>query len=306
MQNKRVRIVVLNFNRAAMTAECIAHVMRQTYKPKDVVVVDNNSSEDEFKKLSDLLPQEAIIVRSSSNLGYARGNNLGAKLDRGVPPSSYTMILNNDVILRENDICEKLISALEQNDSRVACSPLVNTVGTNQPPEAQIQVRRIPEFAAVLISSSCWLRRLPFLDRIAKWYTYSDERPYPLDQVIDCESINGSCFTVRNDFLQQIGYLDEGTFLYYEEIILGKQIKDHGKKACLVTSAVVQHNQGATSGHNVRRTRINMTIEMARSEAYYCRKYLKSSRPTIGILLLVRVIDISFKSAYQLFGRIWK
>ena len=301
MNLERLRIIVLNFNRAEMTADCISNVMQQTYNPKDIIVVDNNSRADEFEKLCQLLPKEVTIIRCSSNLGYAGGNNVGAKLDNGIPHSTYTMILNNDVTLLDSDCCKKLIRALKHDVSRVACSPLVDTVHTDLPPEKQIQVRRIPKFKDTLISGSWWLRRLPWLSSISKWYTYHDARPYPINQEIDCESINGSCFIIRTDFLREIGYFDQGTFLYYEEIILGKQIKDQGKKACFVTSTVVRHDQGTTSGQRRGRVRINTSKEMLRSEVYYCRKYLKASPISIDILICIRIIDFVSKLAFQLF-----
>jgi len=289
-----------------MTADCISNVMQQTYNPKDIVVVDNKSETGEYEKLRQLLPKEVNIIRCPSNLGYAAGNNVGAKMDNVIPPSPYTMILNNDVTLSDADSCKKLVDALKHDVSRVACSPLVDTLHTDLPPETQIQVRRIPKFKATLVSGSWWLRRLPWLSGIVKWYTYYDARPYPYNQEIDCESINCSCFIIRTDFFEAIGYLDEGTFLYFEEVILGWQIKDRGKKACLVTSTVVRHNQGATSGHKRGHIRISTSREMVRSEVYYCRKYLKSSQISIGILICIRIIDITTKLAYQLVQGFWR
>jgi len=162
-------------------------------------------------------------------------------------------------------------------------------------------VRRVPNFAMTLVSSSWWLRRLPGLAQISNRYVYDDARPYPLNQEFDCESINGSCFVIRADFLEEIGYLDQGTFLYYEEIILGKQIKDRKRKACLVTSTVIRHYQGATSGHRRGNIQLSTSIEMIRSEVYYCRKYLRSPRLLLVVLISVRVVDIIGKLAYQWF-----
>jgi GT2 family glycosyltransferase len=162
--------------------------------------------------------------------------------------------------------------------------------------ENMIQVRRIPDFSQTLVVHSWWLRRIPWLKRISDWYTYADSRPYPINAELDCESINGSCFMVRRHFLEEIGYLDEGTFLYHEEIILGKQIQDRAKKACLVTSTAVLHNQGATTGHGQGKIRLNMMRYMVNSEVHYCRKYLRSSPMDLSILVVVRGIDILGKA----------
>jgi len=120
-----------------------------------------------------------------------------------------------------------------------------------------------------------------------------------LGREIDCDSINGSCFVVGSAFLEEIGYLDEGTFLYEEEIILAHQIHTLGKKACLVTSTTVLHEQGATSGQQKGRLRLHLVTQLVRSQIYYCRKYLRCSLMQIGLLILVRSIDIASRLVYQ-------
>lgn len=304
MDGERLRIVILNFNRAVLSAQCASYAVNQIYHPKDILVVDNNSSPDEYHKLRALLPSEVLLLRCPSNLGYAAGNNVGIKLADRIRPSTFTMVLNNDAFLTDPQTSSHLIAALRTDRNRVACSPLVNTVGTNLPPSMQIQVTRIPRFIDLLIASSWWLRRLPGLSPIVRWYVYDDAKPYPSERQIDCESINGSCFLIRTDFLRQIDYLDEGTFLYFEEIILGKQIKTFRKKACLVTSTVVHHFQGSTTGQKFWDINIKHSKHRVSSEIYYCRKYLKVSMAAIGILILIRVIDITTKAVYHNFLKI--
>jgi GT2 family glycosyltransferase len=109
-----------------------------------------------------------------------------------------------------------------------------------------------------------------------------------VDRELDCESINGSCFVARLDFLDAIGYLDEGTFLYLEELILGRQIRDRNHTACLVTSVRVLHNQGATTGHGGRRVRLSALRWTIASEVHYSRKYLSAPWPALGVLLGIR------------------
>src|SRR6267378_6041079 len=124
MSEKPLRVVVLNYNRAALTLQCLESVLLQTYKPLQVVVVDNDSRLSDYEELKRRLPPMVSFVRSEQNLGYAGGNNLGARLN-ALPPPVYVMILNNDAVMSDPRTCEKLISALEDDETRVACSPLV-------------------------------------------------------------------------------------------------------------------------------------------------------------------------------------
>lgn len=291
----RLRVIILNYNRSLLTKECVYSILSQNYKPLDIIVVDNHSEEDEYDCLVASLPTGVQIVRCPANLGYAAGNNIGIKFD-GFQTPEYIALINNDIMLPDSNILGNLVAALERDSKRAACSPLVDTLWTGVPPEMQIQVRRVPNYLTLLIGDSWWLRRLPGLRNLARLYTYDDMRPYPYGEEIECETINGSCWLIRAEILEKIGYLDEGTFLYQEEIILAKQIQKLGWKMCLVTSSLVQHFQGGTSGQRAGRIKIDSFRHMVQSEAYYCRKYLGISPFGIGVLFFIRAIDILTKS----------
>jgi len=302
MNKKNLRIVILNYNQAKMTLKCVNSVLAQSYSPIEIVVVDNHSDESDFEYLSRVLPAEAKLLRTDSNLGYARGNNAGVKMETGSCPE-YIMILNNDVLLNDVRTCEKLTGTLQHDELMVACSPLVFDPKTMVRSEQSVQVRRIPNYLELLVCHSWWLKRLPLFRRYFDRYTYADRIPFPLNSNIHCESINGCCFVVRKTFLDVIQNLDEGTFLYNEELILGWQIKNHGKKACLNTSTVVLHNHGTTTGHRHGRINFHMIRHMVISELYFCTKYLTSSRLAVAMLILIRGVDITGQLVFDLLKR---
>ncbi len=294
----RLRAIILNYNRASLTASCVASVLSQDHRPLDVVVVDNHSEEGEYARLSESLSPDVKVVRCQENLGYAAGNNRGIAFE-GFPSPEYVAIINNDVLFPDSRILSKLVRALKSDPRRAACSPLVDTLPAGTPPQTQIQVRRIPGYFTLLVADSWWLRRLPGLRKLGDSYLYADHRPYPSDSEIECETINGSCWVVRKDVLDQIGNLDTGTFLYQEEIIFGKQVQELGKTNCLVTSSIVHHYHGGTSGQRAGRVVLKSFLQMARSEAYYCRKYLGISHLKLASLYVIRAIDISTKIAFS-------
>lgn len=298
MNNEILRVVVLNYNRAAMTIDCVASILNQDHPHIDIVVVDNHSAASEVALLKDKLPTQVKLIQSSINSGYAAGNNLGVRYQGDAQPE-YVLISNNDVIYDDISTFKTLVNALKRDKDLVACSPLVFDPRVSSDAETQIQVRRVPSFKVLLIEHSWWLRRLLSFGNTANWYMYVDERPYSGPDDLPSESVNGSCFLIRADFLKSIGEFDEGTFLYQEELILGAQIIEKGKKACLVTSTTITHNQGATSSHNADNFSLPMWRRMLHSEIYYCRKYLKSSPLEIGLLLGVRSLDLIGKISRQ-------
>jgi len=295
---ERLRVVILNYNQPHLTVACVSSVLSQSYPCMDVVVVDNASAPEVYSQLKELLPGNVPLIRNETNLGYSAGNNVGARASDILPAAAFTMILNNDVILKDTRTAEKLVAALKAGPERVAVSPLVNNAWTEMAPEKQIQVRRDADFLTCIVSGSWWLRRLPLLREISDWHVYGDVRPYQRDEDYECDSINGCCFVIRTDFLKDIDFLDEGTFLGFEELILGRQIKEKHKRCCLTTSVVVDHFQGASTGR-ASRVSYMMTKEYLRSQLYYCEKYLKANFPARLLLIGVRLLDFFSKGIYQ-------
>jgi GT2 family glycosyltransferase len=302
----RVRVVILNYNKPSLTLTTVRSILMQRYEPLDLVVVDNGSSEEEYRTLSQELGACRVhLVRVSRNLGYAAGNNAGIRYS-GLPAPEYVLIVNNDVTLPQPDILSKLVTAIEtRKPSCVAASPLVNTLASGLPVTEQIQVRRVPNYLTLLVAGSWWLRRIPGFKQKVASHIYNDLPPYTTERWIECETINGSCFLIAAHFLNEIGLLDEGTFLYQEEIILGKQMLTRGRRAVLVTSTLVDHEQGATSGHHKNSVRFSAMRAMASSEAYYCVEYLGTPRALVLALLAVRYFDAGTKLAYQRLAQIW-
>jgi GT2 family glycosyltransferase len=302
-QGARVRVVVINYSGADLTANCIGSLSRQNWAPVDIVVVDDCSPTKDWQNLQQHLPKGIVLCRTECSSGYARSINVGARL-ADFPAADFVLAMNNDVILPDRDTILKLVEALQEDARRVAASPLIRHVGANKHPEMAVQVRRVPSFSTLLIAHSAGLRRLPFFRSLLDHYTYADARPYKSGQTVDCESINGALFLIRADFLRQIGYLDEHTFLYMEELILGAQIKRAGRTACLVGSTTIEHLQGAATQSTPSQFRLRMFREQTRSELHYLRCYLAGNLLRRLVLVCVRLGDAIGKVIYHQFRRL--
>jgi GT2 family glycosyltransferase len=296
---QRVRVVILHYNQPVMTARCVAYVDNQSYAPLDVVVVDNASTPENYEILRGSLPRHVTLIRNQANLGYAAGNNVGVRPSAILKPAAYTMILNGDAFLLDPATLDKLIDGLRGDPERVAATPLVNTGSSHVAPERQIQVCRASSFGGFLVAYSWWLRWMPFLKGIADRHFYKERMPYSLDHEYECDTVHGCCFVIRTDFFESIGYFDEGTFLYFEEMILARQIKDRGKKCCLVTSVVVDHVGGAATRKRSLKGDIRVQRASIKSQLYFCRKYLRVGLAGRGLLVLVRIIGFVGKEVYE-------
>ena len=77
----------------------------------EIIVVDNNSSDSSCEMVEENFP-EVHLIRNDSNLGFARGNNIGVNRATG----DYICILNPDTVVAE-DTFKLLLNFAEEKDS---------------------------------------------------------------------------------------------------------------------------------------------------------------------------------------------
>jgi GT2 family glycosyltransferase len=115
----RIAVVILNWNGAPLTIECLGSIRTASGFPKDVVVVDNDSGDDSVKRIQDWANEKSVsclvtregaldnvqadvawltIIRADRNRGFAAGNNLGIKFLLEQTVCSHILLLNNDAM----------------------------------------------------------------------------------------------------------------------------------------------------------------------------------------------------------------
>ena len=96
--NPEVSIVVLNWNKAQLTIECLKSLFEHSQGSRyEVIVVDNGSRAEEFAALSEYEGPHRLL-RLGVNRFFGEGNNLGAELAKG----EFVMFMNNDVTVTPN------------------------------------------------------------------------------------------------------------------------------------------------------------------------------------------------------------
>ena len=105
------------------------------------------------------------------------------------------------------------------------------------------------------------------------------------------------------EFVEEIGYFDEETFLYFEELTFGWQMRDRGRHGCLVTRVVVDHIQGSTSKPPERVQ--NLHVPRGRSKPGILRSsFLQAPTLAIWALYAIRATDYLVRSVrYRLHRR---
>lgn len=100
-----VSIIIVNYNTFKITCNCIESIIKHTSGISyEIIVVDNCSTTDNPDDFLVLFPS-IVLVKSSTNGGFARGNNLGIQHAAG----NILLLLNSDTILTENSILRAAI-----------------------------------------------------------------------------------------------------------------------------------------------------------------------------------------------------
>jgi GT2 family glycosyltransferase len=118
---ERLVVVVLSFNKREHTLRCLESVGRLHYRPLEVVVVDNGSSDGSADAVAAAYP-EAHLVRSPVNTGAAGGRNLGAHYADDRFAYGYLLFLDDDALVHER-LAGELVAALREDSTAGAATP---------------------------------------------------------------------------------------------------------------------------------------------------------------------------------------
>ncbi len=108
-----VTVQIVTFNSADDIINCLKAISYQSFRVTEIIIVDNNSSDQTIEKIEDWRKNNTIaikIVRNSENVGFAGGHNLAINLTH----SDYVLVLNPDVVL-DKDYISQLVDVLEKN-----------------------------------------------------------------------------------------------------------------------------------------------------------------------------------------------
>lgn len=268
-------LVILNFNSWEMS-EHLAQKASAFKCIDDVVVVDNASTDDSYKKLKKIENEKIHVEQTNKNGGYSYGNNYGAKICRDLN-IDIMIFANPDVDVEEADV-EKILDGFANNDYSV----LSGVEYCTEKEMAQPPLWRLNSYWNDFFM--CFFIGRKFLCRNKAIALNKDV------DIQDAEIIKGSFFAIRLDDFFKIGGFDAEVFLYCEERILSRKIADLGQKIGIVTNAKYIHGHEAVISKEYKAVSHRMKI-LFNSRLYYNRQYNQIGR--IKYVLLVGAMKIS-------------
>ncbi len=215
-----VGVIILNFNRASDTIECVESLQTCSYQNMLIWVVDNGSTDGSENILRGRL-RGIELFQTGSNLGFAAGNNWAFNKIKG-RKCKYLLLLNNDTLV-DPLFLEKLVDELENNQQAAVAG---GTIFEYSDKDRVWYAGGTFEF---------W--RATCTSRIAG----KAREDICFGNNIEVTFVTGCLFLLRVEALKDQKLFDPRFFMYFEDCELSIRLHQSGNKLIYVPQAIIYH-----------------------------------------------------------------
>jgi len=266
-------IIIVNWNTKQLLLNCIASIYDTIRQVSfEIFVVDNGSTDGSVKAISNAYP-DVIVVSNTTNLGFARANNIALKRISG----KYAVLLNSDTILKE-DALENMLGFMQQHPRAGISGPqLLNEDGSKQN-----SVKEFPTLLSEFVSK-CLIRIL-FPTRYREVFKFKKNEfkgPTPVDFII------GACIMIRKAAMDEVGMIDEDYFFLYEEVDWCYRMNKRGWLVYHLPDVEIYH----FGGQSMKEINLRARVESWRSRYLFFEKSLKLSTSGRYVLLFMGALQ---------------
>jgi len=230
----------------------------------EVYVVDNASSDGTSDMVESAYPWVKLI-KSAENLGFARGNNVAIRQCRG----RYVALVNPDVIVFPGCL-DALADFLDENPRAGNVGPRVFNPDMTQ----QSTCRHFP----TLWNNFCSATRLETIFNGSRFFAGEHMFYFPHDRTLQVDVIVGCFSMIRREAFEEVGLLDEGLFMYGDDVDWCHRARNAGWEVFFYPGARAIHDRGKTTAPYP----VRFAVAQQRSVLCYWRKH-HSQLEVLGI-----------------------
>jgi len=285
-------LLILNYNNAKDTIELCNSLINQKDIKFKILVVDNCSPDNSYETIKDKLKENSLveIIKSTTNGGYAKGNNVGLRYIEKNLGTKYVAILNNDLIISDEYLFSSLIKRYNNLNNPAFITPTQKDENNN------------------IIENSAWKKPTFVQDCLNSFWIYRkylQSNRYNTNKStseIEVEILPGCFLLTEFDYFKQLEYFDEGTFLFLEERIILEKVQKTTRKNFLINDLFYYHESSSTIDKEL--SNIFKYKVLYESLMYYTKNYRTKSTFKITLLNLLlkyslielRLIDLIKKN----------
>lgn len=275
---------IVNWNTCELLDACLASIQKYSSQYRyQVLVADNDSCDDSVQMVMQKYP-EVVLCCNESNLGFACAHECLFAMSKG----RYHILVNSDVKL--------LPGCMDAIFRRMEAQPRIGILGPqilDSENRIQPSCRRFPTLGRQLVEASGLNRVFP------KLYPFSSYRMGDFNHREACEvdQVMGSFFVIRKDLIKRIGTLDNGFFMYYEEVDYCLRCRRAGYQVFFDPVAKVWHKGGGSAG-------MVKTLTVRRSMRSMRRYFEKHYGPWTQVpLMFIVSLELVTHAFFALFTR---
>lgn len=257
---KCIGIILVNYNGATDTIDCIESLNKMSYKNFQIIVVDNKSTDDSLKLLyqkKDVLKYEVIAL--NQNRGFSAGNNVGIlkAIQNGV---KYVLLLNNDTIVDSYFLERLMREEIIASDACVITGTIYYASNKNRIWYAAGQFH-------------------PYLAKVSQIGLKYNKAKLPLNP-IKVSFASGCCMCIPVSVIEAVGFLDESYFLYEEDVDYCYRLICKNIDIYYVPDAVLYHKISSSTTKTDKMSAVTQYY-MVRNKYIFINRYYKGLRRII-------------------------
>lgn len=263
-----ISCIILNYNDPETTISLVNSIVN--YEILDsIVIVDNCSTDDSVSRLQALAGGKVHVISTEKNGGYGYGNNHGIRYAHGILHASHVLIANPDV-----KVTEECIQAMKDSFLKISRLGIAAAVTRDGTGEVTLSSWRLNGLLGDILDTGLITRRIfaPWLNDRPELKADSEKERY-----VYVDAVLGSLFMADMNALMECGLYDEDVFLYYEEKILGFQLKKKGYGTILLLNQSYIHLHSVSINKNVKSILKKQAI-LHKSKLHYYKNYLGINR----------------------------
>lgn len=236
----QLSVIILNYNVRFFLEQCILSVQKALENIEgEIIVVDNNSSDDSCEMIKTLFPN-VILIENKENFGFPKGNNFGVQIANG----EYICILNPDTVVAEDTFTKILNKENWQVSTGIIGCKLIDGTG-NFLPESK---RGIPTPWVAMTKIFGLYKILPKSIFFNQYYAQhlNENQSGAVDVLV------GAFMFLKRDLYEEMQGFDEAFFMYGEDIDLSYRVLKSDKINYYYADTTIIHYKGESTSKDLK------------------------------------------------------
>lgn len=286
-------VLIVSWNTRDLLRKCLQSLHAELLSsgiPADVILVDNASADGSADMARAEFPWVKVIA-NVDNRGFAAANNQGLR----ETSANNILLLNPDTEVQPGSLVTLLQFLKDHPKAGIVAPQLLNSDGS-----IQRSCREFPTFAGMLFELLGLSKLFPNDKRFGA-YKMLD---FAHDTAREVDQPEGACLLIPRRVIDEVGSLDEGYWMLFEEVDWCYRIKKAGWQIWFTPSAKVVHHYG----QSIKQVKVRMIVSSHRGlYRFWAKHYCGNMWPTkpfvfTGLMTLAAVRIVQYKALALLKG----